>query len=157
VNTSEKTFEVSENFQNQLKALYSAYLPLKDALVASDAAQASKIAKSFTDVLLKVDMKLVKGEAHVIWMEDLKILQKASETMSIEKDIEKAREVFSPLSDQLYHTLKKFKVPVNGYRQFCPMAMNNKGAFWLSISEEIRNPYFGDAMLNCGSVEEKLK
>jgi Cu(I)/Ag(I) efflux system membrane fusion protein len=154
VNTSEKTFEVPANFQNQLKALYSGYLPLKDALVASDAAQANKIAKSFTEILLQVDMKLVKGEAHVIWMEDLKILQKASETMSAQKDIEKAREVFSTLSDQLYYTIKKFQVPVNSYRQFCPMAMNNKGAFWLSNSEEIRNPYFGASMLTCGETKQ---
>lgn len=34
------------------------------------------------------------------------------------------------------------------------MAFDNKGAFWLSEIEEIRNPYFGEAMLNCGEVHE---
>jgi hypothetical protein len=37
------------------------------------------------------------------------------------------------------------------------MARNNQGGFWLSDDEEIRNPYFGDKMLTCGSVTEKLK
>ena len=38
------------------------------------------------------------------------------------------------------------------YVQHCPMADNNKGANWLSLEQEIRNPYYGDAMLSCGSV-----
>jgi len=36
------------------------------------------------------------------------------------------------------------------------MANNNKGAKWLSVEAEIRNPYYGDAMLSCGSVVEVL-
>jgi Cu(I)/Ag(I) efflux system membrane fusion protein len=37
------------------------------------------------------------------------------------------------------------------------MAFNDKGAYWLSDKEAIRNPYFGDKMLTCGSVEETLR
>jgi Cu(I)/Ag(I) efflux system membrane fusion protein len=37
------------------------------------------------------------------------------------------------------------------------MAFNNEGAYWLSDSEQIRNPYFGDKMLTCGVVKEKLQ
>lgn len=46
--------------------------------------------------------------------------------------------------------LEKDKV----YKDFCPMAFDNKGAFWLSETEEILNPYFGEAMLSCGEVKE---
>jgi len=42
------------------------------------------------------------------------------------------------------------------YKQYCPMAFDGKGAFWLSSSEEIRNPYYGDKMLKCGRVEETI-
>ncbi|NNC61403.1 MAG: DUF3347 domain-containing protein, partial [Eudoraea sp.] len=38
----------------------------------------------------------------------------------------------------------------------CPMANSNKGADWLSSSKEIRNPYYGEAMLTCGSVRGEL-
>jgi Cu(I)/Ag(I) efflux system membrane fusion protein len=37
------------------------------------------------------------------------------------------------------------------------MADNNKGANWLSTEEEIRNPYFGEAMLTCGEVKSTIK
>ena len=39
------------------------------------------------------------------------------------------------------------------YHDHCPMAQDNKGAMWLSETKEIRNPYFGDKMMTCGSVE----
>ena len=48
------------------------------------------------------------------------------------------------------------QVSVKGYRQFCPMAFDFKGAFWLSDSEEILNPYFGEEMLTCGNVDVEL-
>ena len=43
------------------------------------------------------------------------------------------------------------------YYQYCPMAFNNKGAYWLSNEEAIRNPYFGDKMLKCGLVERDIE
>jgi len=43
------------------------------------------------------------------------------------------------------------------YIQHCPMANSNKGADWLSLSDEIRNPYFGADMLTCGEVTEELQ
>jgi Cu(I)/Ag(I) efflux system membrane fusion protein len=43
------------------------------------------------------------------------------------------------------------------YYQFCPMYDNNKGGYWLSETEEIRNPYFGKEMISCGETRELLK
>jgi hypothetical protein len=37
------------------------------------------------------------------------------------------------------------------------MAQDGKGAMWLSESKEIKNPYFGDKMMECGSVEEEIQ
>lgn len=35
-------------------------------------------------------------------------------------------------------------------RFYCPMAFDNRGAAWVQADDEIRNPYFGAAMLRCG-------
>ena len=48
-----------------------------------------------------------------------------------------------------------FEAPI--YVQHCPMADDNAGADWLSLDKEIRNPYFGDKMLKCGSVAETIQ
>ena len=102
-------------------------------------------------------MSLVKGKAHEEWMKDLEIYNKTVSRMTEGTDIKSIRSLFYPLSDQLYYSIKKFNVKTGAYRQFCPMAFDFKGGFWLSDSEEIRNPYFGDEMLSCGNVEEELK
>ena len=43
------------------------------------------------------------------------------------------------------------------YKKFCPMAFNNDGAYWYADVEEIKNPYFGDKMLKCGSVKKTIE
>jgi Cu(I)/Ag(I) efflux system membrane fusion protein len=35
-------------------------------------------------------------------------------------------------------------------RMYCPMAFDNRGAGWLSVDSEVRNPYFGADMYHCG-------
>jgi hypothetical protein len=42
------------------------------------------------------------------------------------------------------------------YQQYCPMYNKNKGGYWLSDSQEIKNPLFGSKMLTCGSVKETI-
>jgi Cu(I)/Ag(I) efflux system membrane fusion protein len=37
------------------------------------------------------------------------------------------------------------------------MADNNKGASWLSLSDEILTPSFGASMLRCGEVTKEIK
>ncbi len=157
VNISTEKFESSAVFKQQLKAVFQAYLPLKDALVETDAVTAKEKVTPLLDAIEKVDMMQVANQAHEEWMKDLDVLMKTTQYMIEESDVEKIRGALSPLSDQLYQTLVKFDVETGGYRQYCPMAFDYKGAFWLSDAEEILNPYFGDEMLTCGNVEEELK
>ena len=156
VNEANQTYEADDQFRQQLKAVFAAYLPLKDALVTSEGADASDKAEQLMEVIQEVDGSLVKQEALQAWTNDLKTLTISTQTIANSQSLEQAREMFQPLSDQLYHSLKKFQVEVRGYRQYCPMAFDFKGAYWLSDSEQVINPYFGDEMLNCGNVEERL-
>ena len=60
------------------------------------------------------------------------------------------------ISPRATRSVKAFGIDKPAYRQFCPMALGNKGAYWLSDKKPIRNPYFGDAMLTCGETKETL-
>ncbi|MDR9373906.1 MAG: efflux RND transporter periplasmic adaptor subunit, partial [Schleiferiaceae bacterium] len=62
---------------------------------------------------------------------------------------------FVAISAQLAPIIRAAK-PVQQplYLQFCPMANQNKGAYWLSRKVEVKNPYYGAAMLTCGEVKE---
>lgn len=150
--------EADGKFISQLNNVYADYLSLKDALVGSDPSLAKQGASKMASSLGKVDMKLLKGDVHEKWMQLSGQISSALKKISSSDKIEGQRDAFSPLSDQFYTAVKTFGLSSGTiYRQFCPMAFDNKGAYWLSEKEEIRNPYFGDAMLTCGEVRETIK
>ena len=67
-------------------------------------------------------------------------------------DLEKQRTVFAELSVALWKLVKVTdNIQDNLYYQYCPM----KKMYWLSAEAVIKNPYYGSAMLTCGSVTDK--
>lgn len=155
---SEPQFQVDANFQNQLASVFTSYVELKDAFVATDANKVKDEAKQTVEALAKVDMKLLSGAAHNDWMNYLSPIQSSLKEIQGSTDIEAQRKAFSNLSDNLYKSVKAFGLGgKEAFYEFCPMAFNNEGAYWLSDQAQIKNPYFGDKMLTCGEVKEKLK
>jgi len=154
----EETVVVDKTFLQQLKDLMAPYLKIEDALVLSDAKSASTRTGDFTTALKNVNMALLKGDAHMKWMEQLKSMETASKLISSTQDVEIQRAAFSQLTNAFYTSIKTFGVEgLDAYYQFCPMAFDNKGAFWISSKKEISNPYFGEQMLRCGETKETLK
>lgn len=128
--------------KEQLEGMLSAYFDIKNALVDTHAENA----KSATEKLME----------HI--SEGMQSIKEVAQKIQKRETVEQIRADFEILSQDLYKIVKNNPdietAPV--YKQFCPMAFDNKGAYWLSGQEEIRNPYFGDKMLKCGKVQEKL-
>ncbi|MEJ8755587.1 DUF3347 domain-containing protein [Pontibacter sp. H259] len=144
--------------KEQLKAVVESYLTLKDNLVASDAQKASESAKAVLAVAEKTDLSTLQGEQKTFAEERLTTIKKAATTMAGTTDIEAQRTELQSLSEATFALAKAFGAADETlYYQFCPMAFNDQGAYWLSSKEEIRNPYFGAAMLKCGSNKEVYK
>ena len=126
---------------------------MKDAFVASDAGQVSAFAKATSKKLKEISTS------------DLGKMEKQHLTKSIEMldaiatndNLENQRAHFVILNKNIVPIAMNIENSTNYYVQKCPMANNNKGAVWLSAEEEIRNPYYGDAMLTCGSVIDSNK
>ncbi|MNY17937.1 hypothetical protein D3C86_1512860 [compost metagenome] len=73
-------------------------------------------------------------------------------------DIEAQRALFSDLSNDFIARVKASGLNSGEvYVEYCPMALNDKGASWLSNQKDIKNPYFGESMLTCGEVKETIK
>ncbi|OEK03031.1 hypothetical protein BFP97_16545 [Roseivirga sp. 4D4] len=153
-----ETMTVDDAFKKQLAAVFDQYLLMKDAFVATDAGKVKKEAEKISTSLEKVDMSLLKGDAHLKWMEILKKIETPLKTISTSDDIAAQRMVLGTLSDAFFEGIKTFAITgLNAFYQYCPMANDNKGAYWLSVTQEINNPYFGDAMLRCGETKETIK
>lgn len=148
-------------FKKQLGSLVEAYLKLKDAFVATDENRSTTEAQNMLKSLDKVDMSLLKGEAHMVWMKELKQIEDNLKGIVSMKGMAMKRSHFEMVSDHLTFSIKSFGFEFkNGsplFIQFCPMAFDDKGAYWISDIEQISNPYFGDVMLRCGEVKETIK
>jgi hypothetical protein len=141
--TADTTAVISESGNSSVSQSLEHYLVLKDKLVESNAAEAKAAAAQVENSL-----KEVSGYEDAASM--------AAQIANTD-EIAKQREIFSTLSDKMVDLLKSTKLEGKEvYVQFCPMANNNNGGYWLSAQEKIQNPYYGDAMLTCGVVKEVL-
>ena len=156
--TENATFSVPDAFKIQLDTVFEAYYTIHNALSHDSLEEAVKGSAQVQSSLEKVDMKLLKGEAHIAWMNELNMIKKNSGMISKARTIAAAREAFIPLSASLIRVVKKFGTTgtLGMYRFHCPMANDNKGADWLQNTAEGANPYFGSAMINCGTLEETI-
>lgn len=154
-----KTMEVSQDFREQITVLAEAYFEVKNALVDDDAGAAKAALEKVGLSLDKVEMQKLKGQAHPDsyrdWMPLKEQLSGTVKMMRNADSLETLREHFAMLSENMLEVTESFGLEKDKvYKDFCPMAFDNKGAFWLSETEDIRNPYFGDVMLTCGEVKE---
>ena len=154
---SEKV-KVDQRFTKQFKSVYDHYLQMSDAFVDSDPDKVTQQSAYVLEALKKTEMKYLKGAAHDIWMKQLPALEKALDKIRSSDDLEVQREAYAGFNLAFYKVLKAFGLEGDtAYYQYCPMALGDKGAYWFSDQKEIRNPYFGDAMLKCGETRETLK
>jgi hypothetical protein len=129
------------------------YYSIKDALVAGKSETASAKADEFVKAINGVDMKGLSEADHTAFMTVNEKLTFDGEHITESKDIAHQRDHFKTLSDNLFILAKTIKLSANPvYQQYCPM----KKAIWLSSEAAIKNPYFGSAMLTCGSVKTTL-
>jgi hypothetical protein len=155
---SEPEFKVDNKFQQQVGDVFTSYVVLKEILVASDSSSVADKSGAVMTALNKVDLELLSGDAEDKGRQYFSSLKNLAADIHASGEIENQRRAFSELSDSLYLTIKAFGLGgKQAFYDFCPMAFNQEGAFWLSDQEPIRNPYFGDKMLTCGEVKEKLK
>lgn len=154
----EKRIVVSTVFKTQLKKVFDEYLILKDALAYDAGTTAQKTAATLLKAMAKMDMKLLTdNEAHNHWMLISKEIIASATSISKTSDIAVQRNHFKHLYAHLIKAVKLFGVTQQVYEQFCPMADDNKGAYWLSLSKKIKNPYLGKDMSTCGETKTTIK
>ena len=151
----------SDAFNQSFTSLINAYISLKDALVASDAAKATAAAQTLRTASDSLKLNEIKGDSTGVIKETAqtytKTISDSAQTLATEKDIERKRNIFGNIAESMW-TLTR-TVRYGGKKlfwEYCPMAFNNQGAYWISYERDIKNPYFGSKMMNCGSVEDSI-
>ena len=135
-----------DSTKTQPSLLLTTYYNLKDALVNSNANKASVSAAALITAINDTGNEIIKEESRSALLSDAAAISQTS-------NLTLQREKFATLSASLFALAKTVKLTTEPvYLQYCPM----KKASWLSNNKAIKNPYYGSAMLTCGSVKETL-
>ena len=141
-----------------MKEMVAQYLQIKNALVNDNGKDAASAGNAFVASMGKMDAKSLPADKKKIWENLADDAKEMAEHIGKNADmIEHQREHFDMLSNDMYDMVKAFGVGQTLYQDHCPMYNNNKGAYWLSETKEIKNPYLGKKMPVCGSVKEEIK
>jgi hypothetical protein len=158
----------SEAFNASFQKMLNDYYNLKDALVRS---KDTKTPPSVIDPAVNTSATALIASADSLKLKELKAdeaiistaktfvdaISSESKGLVGEKELENKRKSFQMISDNLYNLIRTVKYDREvAYYQFCPMAFNDQGAYWLSRESDIKNPYFGSTMLTCGETRETL-
>jgi Cu(I)/Ag(I) efflux system membrane fusion protein len=145
------------DFKMQLNSIYDKYIVLKNSFVQSDEKGIILETENVRQALARADMEDLGGKMVNNWGELLAGMNKQIDNIKSSDSLEEQREIFSVFNDLFYKAIKSFGLMGKTvYYQFCPMMNDGNGAYWLSETRDIRNPYYGESMLTCGETVETL-
>ena len=141
-----------------IKEIVTVYLQLKNAFTKDNTNDAATSGISLETAFKIFDKTVLTADQKKIF-EDVEddAREHAEHIGKNGGNIAHQREHFELLSKDMYDLVKAFGADQVLYKDFCPMYNNNKGAFWISETREIKNPYLGKAMPTCGIVKEEIK
>lgn len=143
----------SAQSSKSFSVLLADYYTVKNALVAGDAAKAKSGASDFLQHTGAIDPKTLSAAEQSAFTAVQANLVNQAKALAAAKDLAAQRSAFAGFSDQMITLVKSAKPAAPVYVEYCPM----KKASWLSAEAVIKNPYYGSAMLSCGSVKETIK
>ena len=162
---NETTQEITHRFNDldpkvaaSIKIIVDHYLHIKNALVRDNDGEAADGGREMEKVMDKVEKSGFTAEQRKIYddiEDDLK--EHAEHIGKSSGKIGHQREHFSLMSEDIYNLVRAFGGGQTLYHDYCPMAIDDKGALWLSEIKEIKNPYFGGKMNECSKIAGVIK
>tara|TARA_R110001583_G_scaffold154770_1_gene306485 strand:- start:1146 stop:1766 length:621 start_codon:yes stop_codon:yes gene_type:complete len=153
--TEKRDIETSTQKNDATTAIVDSYLQIKNALVSDDQKAAAKGGTALLAAFSKFDMTKLTENQHKEYMEIFENSKENAEHI-VKSPIDHQREHFEVLSIDINDLIALLGTNKKLYETFCPMANNGKGAIWLSEFKDIKNPFFGSKMINCGKVQKEI-
>ncbi len=153
----EHPYQLAEATKTEMEQVIDAYIQLKDAFVNDDEQATDKAAGLMAQKVAAVVPTKLQAEGLEAWHNHQAVYESKLKEMQHIKGLDNKRSYFSHISELMYCTIKSFGLKQgNLFAIFCPMAFDGKGAYWISDSKTIQNPYLGSKMPTCGEVKEEL-
>jgi hypothetical protein len=141
-----------------IKVILDAYLQMKNAFTEDNSIGAATAGKKLESAFINFDKSTLTAAQKKTYEDVVADAREHAEHIGTNGgNIAHQREHFELLSKDIYDLVKAFGGGQVLYRDFDSMYNKGKGAYWLSETKEIKNPYMGKAMLTSGSIKEEIK
>ena len=141
-----------------IKEIVNTYLQLKNAFAKDNTSEAASAGTALQSAFENFDTTALSGAQKKIFEDIADDAKEHGEHIGKNGgNIKHQREHFEMLTGDIYDLVKTFGAGQVLYKDFCPMYNNGKGAYWISETKEIKNPYLGKAMPTCGTVKEEIR
>jgi len=165
VEATPKSDKVASDFENVdpsvktgVNNLLKDYFQMIHSLANDDESGAKEGAKKLEGSLHGFDKSKLTSEQKAFYDQREARMLRSLGDIAHSTTLNDVREATATVSDELYQLTKGFHGnTADVYYNYCPMARDNAGAYWLSDVSEIQNPYMGQSMPGCGSTKEVLK
>jgi Protein of unknown function (DUF3347) len=128
----------AEQLSGPAKDVYDHYIAIQEELTKDSTKGVSEHADAIAAAAKTGQVKGLPSDAG-----------KHADAVSKAKDIKSARQAFKPLSADFIKYRADSQAAKSAYHEaYCPMAR----ASWLQTGKEVRNPYYGKSMLDCGEL-----
>lgn len=152
----QQMIQTDEHFNAELERVFERYFDLKNALVETDAGQAAAASEALVSIVREVQSGTLNEETVLVWSALADRIIAGADRMSRLDEADEQRIHFEEVSDAMISLVETFRpLGYEVYVQSCPMVRDGS-ADWLSREEQIRNPYHGDRMMNCGEVLRRI-
>lgn len=149
----QKEMAMSSDQNGNSEVILKDYFNLKDALVADDESKGKELGATLVKSLGNLDVSKYTEDQKLELNDIILDATEHAEHIS-ESPMEHQREHFKILSKDVTDMVAITGTANTLYEQFCPMY--DGGSAWLSMSEDVRNPYYGSKMLKCGKVQKEI-
>jgi hypothetical protein len=149
----DKAEEMPADQNQNHETIYRDYMALKDALVNDDPAKAKSLAGNLSRSLEDFGVDAYESSEQEE-LDDIIVDATEHAEHIAESEIDHQREHFKMLSKDMIDMMAITGTEMKLYEQFCPMYAD--GSSWISTEKEVRNPYYGSSMMNCGEVKREI-
>lgn len=139
-------------------AIINAYLKIKNALTSDNSSETTAASNDFIKAVVatstsKMDSKLLTK--YLNSTDDAKI--QAELIAKNDGKIDQQRKYFSLLSKDIATLIATCGSSKHLYQDYCPMYNEGRSGYWISEMKEIKNPYFGSEMMECGGMIKEIE
>jgi len=147
--------ELSSAQDSLLGQLFAHYFELHQALYSDSLARSVKLVGSIHNLIHDQQSLLDPGGELYGYLASADSALKQFKTYTT---LEQIRQMFEHLSEVIITLQSRWNQSDQpAYIAYCPMAFDDRGAYWLQSSKDVLNPYFGDMMLYCGEIRKRYE